>query len=467
MTQEAGRARGVSEGMRRSLTLTLAVAASAAVLVPAAAQAAGTKRTAAGSNPASVQGAVDAFRADLGNPNNGGGPATAAGRREINWDGVPDGASDPNPFPAGTFLGRGALFATPGTGFKVSANAVNPTATPVRFDNPEFQTFSLQKLFTAVGSTITDTHFFVPGTATPATTNGMGVVFTDVDATGSTKLEYFDPAGALIDTVVAPASPNGGLSFAGETFNAGERVARVRITSGTSTTLTSDPAGQDTVAMDDFIYGEPLPGQIALQSAEASVEEDAGTAVLTVTRAGANTGTATVAYTTADGSAKAPKDYTAKSGTVTFGPGETTKRIEIAVRPDSVKEGDETYTVALSNASGAALAAPRTATVTIHDRTKKVKATLHRLIGLRFVLVANIDGTYRAKVTLSKGQANKLGIKKRTLISTGQRTLHDGGNTLSLGLGKGLRAKLHKAKVKPTLTIALSDGSTLRTRVAI
>jgi Calx-beta domain len=453
--------------MRRSLTLTLAAAASAAVLVPAAAQADGTKRTAAGSDPASIQAAVDAFRADLGNPNNGGGPATAAGRREINWDGVPDGNSDPNPFPAGTFLGRGALFATPGTGFKVSANAVNPTSTPVRFNNPEFQTFSPQKLFTAVGSTITDTHFFVPGSATPATTNGMGVVFTDVDATGSAKLEYFDPAGALIDTVIAPTSPNGGLSFAGETFNAGERVARVRITSGTSTTLTSDPAGQDTVAMDDFLYGEPLPGQIALQSAEASVEEDAGKAILTVTRQGANSGTATVAYATADGSAKAGKDYTAKSGTVTFGPGETTKRIEIAVSADKVKEGDETYSVALSNASGAALAAPRTATVTIHDRTKKLKATLHRLIGLKYVLAANANGTYRIKLTLTTGQAKKLGLKKRTLISTGNRTLREGGNTLTLKLGKGTKAKLHAAKVKPTLAIALSDGSTLRTRVVI
>ena len=453
--------------MRRSLTLTLAAAASAAVLVPAAAQADGTKRTAAGSDPASIQAAVDAFRADLGNPNNGGGPATAAGRREINWDGVPDGASDPNPFPAGTFLGRGALFATPGTGFKVSANAVNPTATPVRFDNPEFQTFSLQKLFTAVGSTITDTHFFVPGSATPATTNGMGVVFTDVDATGSAKLEYFDPAGALIDTVVAPASPNGGLSFAGETFNAGERVARVRITSGTSTTLTSDPAGQDAVVMDDFLYGEPLPGQIALQSAEASVEEDAGKAILTVTRQGANGGTATVAYATADGSAKAAKDYTAKSGTVTFGPGETTKRVEIAVSADKVKEGDETYTVALSNATGAALGAPRTATVTIHDRTKKLKATLHHLRGLRYVIAANGAGTYRVKLTLTQGQAKKLGLKKRTLISTGTRTLREGGSPLSLNLGRGVKAKLHEAKVKPALTITLSNGSTLRTRVAI
>jgi hypothetical protein len=295
----------------------------------------------------------------------------------------------------------------------------------------------------------------------------MGVVFTDVDATGSAKLEYFDPAGALIDTVVAPASPNGGLSFAGETFNAGERVARVRITSGTSTTLTSDPAGQDAVVMDDFLYGEPLPGQIALQSAEASVEEDAGKAILTVTRQGANGGTATVAYATADGSAKAAKDYTAKSGTVTFGPGETTKRVEIAVSADKVKEGDETYSVALSNATGAALGAPRTATVTIHDRTKKLKATLHHLRGLRYVLAANGAGTYRVKLTLTQGQAKKLGLKKRTLISTGIRTLREGGSPLSLNLGRGVKAKLHEAKVKPALTITLSNGSTLRTRVAI
>jgi hypothetical protein len=186
-----------------------------------------------------------------------------------------------------------------------------------------------------------------------------------------------------------------------------------------------------------------------------------------VTRSGANAGTATVTYATADGSAKAGKDYTAKSGTVTFGPGETTKRIEIAVSADKVKEGDEAYTVALSNASGAALGAPRTATVTIHDRTKRLKATLHRLIGLKYVLAANANGTYRIKLTLTTGQAKKLGLKKRTLISTGNRTLREGGNTLTLKLGKDTRTKLHAAKVKPTLAIALSDGSTLRTRVAI
>jgi Calx-beta domain-containing protein len=456
--------------MRRNLPLSLAAVVAAAALIPAAAQADGVKRTASGAAPADITPAVNAFRADIGGNNNGGGPAAASGRREINWDGVPDASADPNPFPAGTFLGRGILFGTPGTGFKVSANAANMTATPVRFNNPEFQAFTEQKLFSAIGSTLTDSHFFVPGTSTAATTNAFGAVFTDVDTSGSTKLEYFNEAGALIDTVVVPASPNGGLSFAGETFNAGERVGRVRITSGNTTTLTSD-GGQDSVAMDDFLYGEPLPGQVAFHVAEQRVDEDAGTAALTVSRVGANGGTATVAYATADGTAKAGQDYTAKTGTVTFGPGETSEQITIAIGADNAKEGDEAFSVALSNASGAALGAPRTDTVTIQDRSKahgKLKARLFRVLGgLRFVITADDASSYRYKLTLTQAQAKKLHSKKRTLASSGTRSLNAGANTLNLKLGGKLKARLHKAKIKPALTIALGDGSSLRVRVAL
>ena len=82
-----------------------------------------------------------------------------------------------------------------------------------------------------------------------------------------------------------------------------------------------------------------------------------------------------MAYATADGTAKAGQDYAAKTGTVTFGPGETTKQIPIAISADTANESDESFSVALSNASGAALAAPRTETVTIQDRTPARRAS--------------------------------------------------------------------------------------------
>jgi hypothetical protein len=110
--------------------------------------------------------------------------------------------------------------------------------------------------------------------------------------------------------------------------------------------------------------------------------------------------------------------------------------------------------------------------VTIQDRTikkAKLKARLFRLLdgGLRFVIAADDSSSYRYKLTLTQGQAKKLGLKKRTLTSSGNRTLHAGANTLSLKLSGKLKAKLHKAKIKPTLTIALGDGSSLRLRVSL
>ena len=131
-----------------------------------------------------------------------------------------------------------------------------------------------------------------------------------------------------------------------------------------------------------------------------------------MTRQGDRSGTATVSYATADGSAKAGQDYAAKTGTVTFGPGEATKQITIAVSADTANEKDETFSVALSDAAGAELDAPRTETVTIQDRTPakkgKLKVRVFRLLspGLRFAIASDADGSYRYKLTVEQGQAD-------------------------------------------------------------
>jgi hypothetical protein len=76
----------------------------------------------------------------------------------------------------------------------------------------------------------------------------------------------------------------------------------------------------------------------------------------TVTLNQPSAGTVTVAFATANGTAMAPADYAAKSGTVTFSAGQTSKRIGVLIKGDSLNEPNETFTVLLSNPSGATVA---------------------------------------------------------------------------------------------------------------
>src|SRR5437764_1713021 len=133
--------------------------------------------SASGANPAGIQTTVDAFRTALGTLNANVAGSFGSGRREINWDGVPDALSAPNLLPANFFnvnSPRGTVFSTPGTGFEVSATAA---VGQIEFDNinptysAAFQTFSPQRLFTALGSNIVDVNLFVPGTTTATSTS--------------------------------------------------------------------------------------------------------------------------------------------------------------------------------------------------------------------------------------------------------------------------------------------------------
>ena len=233
---------------------------------------------AAGPDAASIQGTVDAFRAALGDPDNKNAPFQTTGHREINWDGGGSTATTPPVTPFDVFLNtRGARFTTPGTGLSQAPPSGGPQGgLAVLFDNPDyatiFGTFSAPRLFTPVGSRVTNGTFFVPGTngGAPAAVTGFGSVFTDVDDPNgskgekgeghSTTIEYFDAQGHKIFTGRVPASPgDASLSFFGVVFDE-PVIARVKITSGDAVPGRDDDK-KDIVMMDDFIYGEPQPAQ--------------------------------------------------------------------------------------------------------------------------------------------------------------------------------------------------------------
>jgi hypothetical protein len=123
--------------------------------------------------------------------------------------------------------------------------------------------FSPQKLFTAIGSNIVDVSFFIPGSSTPALTQGFGAVFTDVDLPNTTSLMFFGANNQPLGTFFVPSAVgNQTFSFLGVEFGSPD-VSRVRITNGNVALGPNETGGLDLVVMDDFIYAEPVPGPIA------------------------------------------------------------------------------------------------------------------------------------------------------------------------------------------------------------
>ena len=232
---------------------------------------------AAGPSDTLIDAALVAFRAELGGINNANNPGQATGFREINWDGGGATVTSPDPPETpfnGFLLTRGAQFITRGEG----VTQATAEGLAILFSNPTYATnfvpFSPQRMFTPVGSNITEVLFFVPGaadaaSAVPAAVSGFGAIFVDVDQPegsgagrqanrrASTLIECFDADNERVYSGFVPAAPgDGNLSFLGIVFP-DARIARVRITTGRVAPGPDETSRRDIVVMDDFIYGEP------------------------------------------------------------------------------------------------------------------------------------------------------------------------------------------------------------------
>lgn len=121
--------------------------------------------------------------------------------------------------------------------------------------------------------------------------------------------------------------------------------------SGPAGAVIGDGQGLCTIADDD-----PLPN---LKINNVTVTEGSGASVnasLTVGLSKPSGKTVTVRYATADGSAVAPADYAAASGTLTFAPGQVSRTVNVAVKGDLLDEVTEAFRVLLSNPVNATVA---------------------------------------------------------------------------------------------------------------
>ncbi|MET0623332.1 MAG: Calx-beta domain-containing protein, partial [Pyrinomonadaceae bacterium] len=130
---------------------------------------------------------------------------------------------------------------------------------------------------------------------------------------------------------------------------------------------TSTRSGTLTVAGLTFTANQAAStaSSVQLSAATVGVNESARKVLVNVTRTGNTAAAASVNYATSDGTASRLRDYTQTLGTLDFAPGETTKTVTVFVTNDVFAESAETFSFTLSNAAGATLGSPSSATVTI------------------------------------------------------------------------------------------------------
>lgn len=150
--------------------------------------------------------------------------------------------------------------------------------------------------------------------------------------------------------------------------------------SSVAVTLTSDDA-------------QPPAGNLQFTASSASASESATNIILSVSRSGGTYGAASVVCATANGTAQSGSDYTSVNETLTWGDGDAAnKSCTIPLVNDSSYELTETFTAALSGATGATLGSPSSATLTINDDDPQPPAGTLQLTQTAWSVAENVAG---------------------------------------------------------------------------
>jgi hypothetical protein len=179
----------------------------------------------------------------------------------------------------------------------------------------------------------------VPVTVDYATADGTATAPADyASATGTATFA----AGESTVTVT--------VGTAGDSLDESDETFTLALGNAVNATI-SDGTGVGTIVDND------PPPSVSIGNATVTEGNSGSTpATFTVTLSTASGQTVTVDWSTHDGTAAAGSDYTAASGTVTFAAGTTTQTVSVDVLGDAVYEGNEAFTVTLSNPSNVTIA---------------------------------------------------------------------------------------------------------------
>lgn len=203
-------------------------------------------------------------------------------------------------------------------------------------------------------------------TRTGGSYGAASVAYTTANSSATAGNDYTATSGTLTWASGDTASKTIRIPILNDTLAEPSEVIQVRLSAPTGATLGSVVTTSITIIDDDTVNAA---GSLAFLSTVASVAENAGSATIVVRRSGGSVGAVTVAYASSNGSATAGSDYTAVSGTLSWGAGDVSnKSFTVPITDDSAAESSETLFLTLSNATGGAtLGSAKTLTLTIAD----------------------------------------------------------------------------------------------------
>ena len=190
---------------------------------------------------------------------------------------------------------------------------------------------------------------------------GSTIIITGTHFTGATGVTF------ELASIVTPA--------AGFVVNSDTQITVTVPAQGTLPNVVdifvTTPAGKSAQsAADQFTFSQDTvnPGAIQFVEATQSVNEDAGTIQITLTRTGGSDGAVSVHYATSEGTAQDGTDYNQASGTVSFAAGQTSKSFTVTILNPGKFGGSTNFQITLSDATGGAtLGATNPLIVTIVD----------------------------------------------------------------------------------------------------
>jgi chitinase len=196
-------------------------------------------------------------------------------------------------------------------------------------------------------------HFMFAVTLDKASSVPVTVQYRTVDGGAAGGVDYA-PATGTVTFAPGTTSQMIHVDILGDSVAEADETFTVLLSSPVGATI-ADGSGTGTITNDDGA-GPVLPGLSVSDATRAEGNSGTGMLDFTVSLSKAAAGPVTVQYGTANGTASAGSDYTAKSGTLTFAAGETSKTVSVAVSGDTAVEANETLTLNLSGASGATIA---------------------------------------------------------------------------------------------------------------